>query len=62
MLLGQNIVSFFIVGKLIGEMWEVKRKCRHWTHGITVILAVAAVDSTITKVDVPSVNLRVLSH
>lgn len=44
------------------ERLKVKRKCRHWTHGITVILAAVVVDVTTAKVDEPSATATVLSH
>ena len=40
---------------------RLERKCRHWTHGITVILVVV-VDVTTAKVHVPSVVAVVLSN
>lgn len=70
-LLGQNIVSFFIVGKLIVSVLEhtaclvkcgrLERKCRHWTHYITVKLEAVA-DVTIAKAHAPSAAAVVLSN
>ena len=44
------------------ERLKVKRKCCHWTHGTTVILAAVVGDITIAKVDVPSVVAVALSN